>query len=201
MFEKERCGTGGARQWIARPLVTMAVAALAAGAVMSSSQGTETSERPVDMAVHPIEFALSPAEAAEWQQRTATPEGRERVLSDLSLAFSGVASIGTTQPVSAQDQLAPTIERMAHSTGLPIRPVWATGMAGDHFWITASYADVASGAISGAVWACKRRLPGWLCDTAGRLLKEWAKGWGSASNHGVWAAVYWWPPRVTGGRW
>ncbi|MEV7042699.1 hypothetical protein [Amycolatopsis sp. NPDC051061] len=77
----------------------------------------------------------------------------------------------------------------------------ATGITGDRFWITASYADMANGAIWGAVRACQTRLPGWLCTSAGNLLSSWAQGWGSASNHGLWAEIYWAPPHVNAGRW
>ena len=58
-----------------------------------------------------------------------------------------------------------------------------------------------NGAIWGAVRACQTRLPGWLCTSAGNLLASWAQGWGGAANHGVWAAIYWAPPHVDGGRW
>ncbi|HEY5877312.1 MAG TPA: hypothetical protein VIU11_00280 [Nakamurella sp.] len=74
-------------------------------------------------------------------------------------------------------------------------------MAGDHFWITASYADIARGAVPAAVAACAVRVPRALCNTAGNVLESMAAGWGAGNSHGVWAAVYWWPPRVTGGHW
>jgi len=79
----------------------------------------------------------------------------------------------------------------------------ANSSGGDHFWVIASYLDVVDGAINVGEFACEVRLPqfGWLCSLAAQGLKTWARGWGSASNHGVWAAIYWWPPHWSGGRW
>jgi hypothetical protein len=126
---------------------------------------------------------LNAQEQAEWRRLTARPEGRAQVVAEMQAAFQGLATVGAAQPSGS-----------AHTD-------LATGITGDHFWITASYADVVNGAIAVGVRACQTRLPGWLCSTAGTLLTNWASGWGSAANHGVWAAIYWAPPHVEGGRW
>src|SRR5690349_8619908 len=89
-----------------------------------------------------------------------------------------------TPPV-ASDGVSSGVRNAAYTPGL--RPEVAWGITSDHFWITVSYADIVSGAIWAAVQACQTRLPGWLCTSAGNLLVSWAQGWGSASNHGVWA--------------
>lgn len=85
------------------------------------------------------------------------------------------------------------------TTGGSVQNVLAYGFSRDHVWVTASYADMARGAIWGAVAWCKRYAPAWACQAAGNWLTSIARGWGSANNHGVWAAIYW--NRVTGGRW
>lgn len=141
-------------------------------------------------AVKVLSPRLSAAELAQWRQLTATPAGRAKMLSDLQSAFGGVAVVAPAGP-GASGPVA----------GAGLRPNLATGITGDHFWIIVSYADVVDGAIWAGVRACQTKLPSWLCTEAGNLLSSWAAGWGSANNHGVWAAIYWWPPHITGGRW
>jgi hypothetical protein len=172
-------------------LIGLAAAAVTASMVTLAAP----SEAPSAAQIQPVDLQLTANEQAQWRELTATPAGRADVLEGLQSAFAGVGKIGVG-PVPGQ------IKTVGYATGGNIRPEWAAGLTGDHFWITASYADIASNAISGAVALCKTRVPTpWLCDAAGSLLREWARGWGWANNHGVWAAVYWWPPHVTGGRW
>jgi hypothetical protein len=65
-----------------------------------------------------------------------------------------------------------------------------------------SYADIASGAAYSATLACMAYTGADIvCEAMGEWLVGLARGWGSASNHGVWAAVYFWRPHFTGGRW
>jgi hypothetical protein len=154
-------------------------AASAAAPKTQSVSTTVATDRPT---IHPAAPHLSATELAQWQRLTATPAGRAYVVSTLQSAFARTASVG------------PDLAGRIH-------PDLATGITGDHFWIIVSYADVVSGALWAGVAACATRLPGWLCSTAGNLLSSWASGWGSASNHGVWAAIYWLPPHVDGGRW
>lgn len=143
--------------------------------------------RPANL-IRPVALSLSPEQLEQWQRLTGTVAGREQVVADLQEAFAGVATIGTTQTV-------------VPATGGGMRPDLATGITGDHFWIIASYADIVDGAVWVGVQACETKLPSWLCTTAGNLLTSWASGWGSGNDHGVWAAIYWLPPHVTGGRW
>ena len=138
------------------------------------------------------------AELVQWHQDTATPYQRADMVARMRAAFEGVAQVGvgSMPPASGPAVARPT----SGSPGAQL--VLAYGISGDHFWITASYADMARGAIWGAVQACQRYgVPGWVCNQAGSMLSSWASGWGTANNHGVWAAVYWWPAYVTGGRW
>jgi hypothetical protein len=137
---------------------------------------------------------LTRAQAAAWQHATATVAGRERIVSAFRTAFSGTAEVGT----------GPRIYQTAPITAnRPLRPDLAYGITGDHFWIIVSYADVIDHAIDAGISACRKRVPviRFVCTAAGNWLKSQASGWGGASNHGVWAALYWLPPHFTGGRW
>ena len=139
-------------------------------------------------------ITLTSSELADWQAMTATPFGRAKVVADLQQAFAGVATVGAGSE--------PTMAATNSATGTTnANLVMAYGITADHFWITASYSDMARGAILGAQTACSKRLPGWLCSSANNALSSWARGWGSASNHGVWASIYWNPAHLTGGRW
>jgi hypothetical protein len=131
---------------------------------------------------------LTLGELTAWQARIATPAGRAEVIADLGHAFSGVATV-RTGAIQAH-----------HQIGRPVAEL-ASGLEWDHFWVIASYADAVNGALWAAVRACQLRLPSWLCVNAGNLLSSWASGWAPVSNHGVWAAIYWLPPHITGGRW
>jgi hypothetical protein len=182
--------TSWPRRAIRAILVGLVVASIAAVAAV-----TGASDAPSAAQIQPVDVHLTAEQQAQWQRLTATPAGRAEILDGLRAVFGRVATIGVG---AAPGQIKP----VGYTTGGNLRPEWAAGLTGDHFWITASYADIASGAIWGAVAVCKQRVPTpWLCDTAGSLLTSWARGWGWANNHGVWAAVYWWPPHVTGGRW
>jgi hypothetical protein len=143
--------------------------------------------------IRPEKIRLTPTELARWRRETATPAERAKLVAAFRKAFAGVAQVSTVAPDKASlvGQAKPTISNLA------------MGRTGDHFWIIASYADVADGAIWGAVAACGAYAPEFfeVCDLAGDVMSEWAQGWGRASNHGVWTAIYWWPPHVTGGRW
>ena len=160
-------------------------AATAAAPKTQSVSTTVATDRPT---IHPAAPHLSATELAQWQRLTATPAGRAYVVYTLRSAFADTATVGS-DPVAG-----------AHLDS-GVHPDLATGITGDHFWIIVSYADVVNGALWAGVRACATRLPGWLCSTAGNLLSSWASGWGSASDHGVWAAIYWLPPHVDGGRW
>lgn len=138
---------------------------------------------------------LTAAQEAAWRRDTATPAGRERVLSAFQAAFGNIAEVGTGK-----------VARYIPGTRArgPMRPDLSYGITGDHFWIIASYADIADGAINVAVAVCRARVTpaaAPVCNAAGAVLKAWAAGWGTGNSHGVWAAIYWWPPHYTGGRW
>lgn len=134
---------------------------------------------------------LTPDEQVRWRQATATPRQRAEIIAQLNEAFAGVATVSAgAAPATGST-----------SSGARVQPVLATGFTGDHFWITASYADIARGAVPAAVAACATRIPRALCSAAGNWLSAAAAGWGAGNSHGLWAAVYWWPPRFTGGRW
>lgn len=147
---------------------------------------------PVTPEVTDSVIQLSPSELIQWRQATATPRQRAEIVEQLNQAFAGVATVssGDTAPVSGST-----------ASGVRVQQVLATGFTADHFWITASYADIARGSVPAAVAACAARIPRALCSAAGNWLTAAAAGWGAGNSHGLWAAVYWWPPRFTGGRW
>lgn len=179
-------------------LIPGLVVATAATLVYASSNSTTSDANQAAAQIQPVDVHLSAAEQDEWLRATLTTAGRAHVITEMQAAFAGVATIGTGTPTPSTTT-HDGIRTVAFSS--TVLPEWAAGLAGDHFWITASYADVASGAIWAAVRACQTKLPGWLCTSAGNLLSSWAQGWGWANDHGVWAAIYWWPPHITGGRW
>jgi hypothetical protein len=114
------------------------------------------------------------------------------------VAFSrGGAEAGTgTMPTPGQPILA------AQS--------WSWGHTGTHLWVIMTYTDVHNGALAGMVADCLAmikiaRLPGLLnrlCGALAGTLTHYSNGYVPMNNHGVWAAIYWWPPGlVDGGRW
>ena len=188
------------RRWIAAALGAAVVTALAGGLLAGSSQeDSMKATSPVaarQIAVNPQ--GLTSAESSEWEHLTATPESRTRLITEIQEAFAGVATVRTDAPEqNARSAVSATSTNRGH-----VVQALSTGVTGDHFWIIASYGDIARGTIAGAVRACtSTRVPVWLCKNAGNVLTSWSRGWGAAANHGIWAAVYWRPAHVTGGRW
>jgi len=159
-----------------------------------SAAGPTTSVASVDQVARPN---LSPAQLRAWRRDTRTAADRARLVADLRRAFAGVGVVGTGPMPSHSSAPAGALNTAYEAS----EPDLAYGVTGDHVWVIVSYADVAHGAVSVAVHYCDRYAPGWLCSSVGNQLDSWASGWGAASNHGVWAAAYWWPPHFTGGRW
>lgn len=131
----------------------------------------------------------------------------------VAAALSATVVLASPSQAMAAARPAPPAAQLASQHGYAaaasvttrnvVTPDLAVGRTGTHVWIIASYADIASRAIWSAVVACVAYNPElWdVCELAGDRLSELAQGWGRASNHGVWAAVYWWPPHYTVGRW
>ena len=159
----------------------------------SAATGVAQKASPADLA--PIK--MTTAQLREWRVLTNTPRKRAQVIQAFAESFAGVAEVTTVDPASS----APTASTSSFvvTAGYHAQPSLAYGYNG-HFWVTASYADMAAGVIWAAVRYCSTRLPAWLCNYTGNVLTSWARGWGSASNHGVWAAAYW-SGTFTGGRW
>jgi hypothetical protein len=188
MFSLKKLGLAGGAIALASSLAL--VTAGSAGAATSTKAPRHEPARAA-AEIRPEKIRLTHAEYAQWRRETATPAERAKVLANLQKAFAGVAHIGTTMPATGKE------------SGHAMSPHLSFGRTGNHFWIIASYADVADGAIWSGVVACEVYEPELsdFCEEAGDILSDWAHGWGRASNHGVWAAVYWWPPYITGGRW
>ncbi|MEU4739141.1 hypothetical protein AB0G02_01595 [Actinosynnema sp. NPDC023658] len=168
---------------VSAPMVQTATAStnLPASGAAASTIATVDRGDAIDQVVP----ELTPAEQRQWAGMVSTSEGRARVLTTLQESFGSAITIGV--PGAAADG--------------EMRTNLATGITGDHFWIIVSYADVVNGAVAAGVAACATRLPRPLCAAAGDLINKWAAGWGNATNHGIWAEVYWWPPNVKVGRW
>lgn len=163
----------------------------------STSHVTEVERSPSPADVSLVARSLPANRISELHRLTDTPAKRDALVKALQESFSGVAKVGvdSSPRALASDQINSGVRSVAY-----VNPVIAYGATWDHFWITASYADMARGAIWGAVAACKGRAPAWLCTYAGNVLSSWASGWGAANNHGVWAALYYYG-RFDGGRW
>ncbi|WP_371652883.1 MULTISPECIES: hypothetical protein [unclassified Streptomyces] len=186
------------RRWIAAGVGAAVVTTLAGGLLPSSSQDSVKATSTIatqQSAVNPQ--GLTAVESAEWEYLTATPESRKRLIAEVQEAFAGVATVRT----DAQEQNARTAASATSADKGHVVQALATGVTGTHFWIIASYADIARGMITRAVRACSVRVPAWLCTNAGKVLTSWSRGWGATAKHGVWAAVYWKPAHVAGGRW
>jgi cytochrome bd-type quinol oxidase subunit 1 len=169
---------------------TFGVGVMAVSHDSTASQAQPTTTTAVDAPAK--EYTPTPAEVALFQSATNTPEKRAHLVAELQGAFAGVAE------VHAGD-VSPGLS----ATDASIQTVLSYGANWDHVWMTASYADMARGAIWGAVAYCKYRVPSlsWLCQRIGDTLSSWARGYPAISNHGVWGAVYWAPVKITGGRW
>lgn len=145
------------------------------------------------------QLALTPAQRSAWRAMTDTPEKRQEIARIMVESFTQ-AGIAVRTAASGAIGAVPT-GRSVQTVALPA-PQYAAGIAWDHVWVILSYLDVARGLIAAAVGFCMTRLPGWICTAVGAVLYAIANGWGYASNHGVWAAIYWFPyPHYTYGRW
>ena len=171
-------------------LTATAAAAIFAGAAVAAPQSF-AAQQPTKAQITAVPVTRPAATELAWlRTEMAKPAERAKILADLQTAFKGVGKvgIGPLPGTTAKQDVTPDISYGHDST---------------HFWVTASYADIADGAIYVAIGACAFYLEpiADVCEIAGETLVDWSRGWGRANNHGVWAAVYWLPPHFTGGRW
>ena len=196
----------GDRRVVAMLVLLMAsivtLVGVASNSVLTANAGVANGDPALNRAAaDPGAVQLTSAEKSQWAALTATPFERAKVVAELQKAFSGVAQVGTG-PLPKHGPNGPLTPATSPSNGSSNAELMlAAGVSGNHFWITASYHDIADGAIWGGVIACDRYLPSEMCLTAGELLIDWSYGWGYGNTHGVWAAIYWWPPHIAGGRW
>jgi hypothetical protein len=85
---------------------------------------------------------------------------------------------------------------------------WSWGITGSHVWIIMSFTDIHDGALAGINADCRAMFLvakvgqfSWLCSGLNQLLAHLSTGYRPESNHGVWAALYWWPPKIQYGYW
>jgi hypothetical protein len=125
----------------------------------------------------------------------ATLAQREAVDQAIVASFSRHAEAGTgAMPAPGEPSLA------AKS--------WTWGFSSTHVWIIMSFTDIHDGALVGITGDCVAMFQvakvgkfAWLCGGLEQLLAHLSYGYTPESNHGVWAALYWWPPKVQYGYW
>lgn len=153
--------------------------------------------RPVTVGPH-----LTEAQQRQWRAMTDTATERARVAKVMLDSFTRA---GVTVSVAVPDGISAGTSGvtvpMAGRTARFAEPEWTAGVSWDHVWVVLSYQDIARGAIASATGFCATKLPWWICSSMGATLYAFANGWGYAANHGLWAAIYWWPPHYTVGRW
>lgn len=184
-----------ARVWVmagAPMMVLLLVAAL----VMTIAGRVPADERTVE-----FDGTFTASQSAQLQSLLADPETATELVSTMNEAFGEVAQFGVSDVNDATEAQPDEGRPVKIQNVAATRPNLAYGANVSHVWITASYADMARGLIWTGVRVCiARRAPAWLCNHIGNTLSSWARGWGAAGNHGVWAEVYyagWW----RGGRW
>jgi hypothetical protein len=173
--------------------VSLASACLASAVILGAlaSPQAYAAQQPAKAGITAVPVTRPAAAELAWlRTEMAKPAERAEILGDLETAFKGVGKVG----------VGPLPDDSA-KTG--VTPEVSDGHDSTHFWVTASYADIADGAIYSAIGACMAYLEpiANVCEIAGETLVDWSRGWGWANNHGVWAAIYWLPPHFTGGRW
>jgi hypothetical protein len=185
-----------------RPIVgtsiTVAAAAVAITVVLAGAPG-HAATAPEQKATAVSATAapkLSPAELASIHKLVSTKQGREKFYQAFQNSFGNAANVG------AGPLATPGTTRLVLSWGF-------SGAGGEHFWIIASYADILSKALDRAVPYCIGALSGLIdpiaaavvCKGVDVAIDRLASGYGRLSNHGVWAAVYFWPTRWGVYRW
>jgi hypothetical protein len=137
---------------------------------------------------------FSPAQVRELAQ--ATPAQRSAIDHALVTSFSRYARAGTgSMPAPGQVSLT--------------AKAWSWGITGQHVWIIMSFTDIHNGLLGAITGDCIGMFQvahatafAWLCGGLEQLLAHLSNGYRPESNHGVWAALYWWPPgEVQSGYW
>jgi hypothetical protein len=129
------------------------------------------------------------------QLARATPAQRQAIDYALVASFSRYAKAGAG-PMPAPGQPSLTAKS------------WSWGITGTHVWIIMSFTDIHNGALAGITGDCIAMFQvakvggfAWLCGGLEQLLAHLSYGYSPESNHGVWAALYWWPPKIQYGYW
>jgi hypothetical protein len=136
---------------------------------------------------------LSSSQLAAWKKQVSTAQGRAAILDGLHSVFGntvqfGVGSMPTAQPTSG------------HAAS--VSPNAQIGVTSDHFWFIVTDYEVRQGVGTLLRAACFRVLPlvgAFICGSI--ITAVLGASYGTANNHGVWGAVYWWTPRIVIGRW
>ena len=138
---------------------------------------------------------LSPSELAQWNAETSTPQGRATIIAGFREVLGGRAKFGFGPLPAAQ--AGDTIQLTAYD-----RSSMQYGVSGNHFWFILTDYEVQEGLGWGLKAACVWALPlagALICGTIITAVE--GASYGTATNHGVWGAVYWAPPHIVIGRW
>jgi len=126
----------------------------------------------------------------------ATPAQRKAIDRAIVESFGRYGQAGTgAMPAPGQPTLA--------------AKAWSWGITGEHVWVIMSFTDVHNGLLAAITGDCIAMLAvahatefDWLCGGLEQLLAHLSNGYRPESNHGVWAALYWWPPgEIQDGYW
>jgi hypothetical protein len=174
---------GAKRGWLAGGMLTVTAALAAVAFLIIPARPTASSPVP----------HFSGAQVRQLAQ--ATPAQRQAIDHALVASFSQFAKAGTgSMPEPGQ----PTLTAKS----------WSWGVTGQHVWIIMSFTDIHNGLLTAITGDCVGMFAvahasgyAWLCGGLEQLLAHLSNGYRPESNHGVWVALYWWPPSVQYGYW
>lgn len=171
------------------PVIGTAIAAVALSASLALAL-TGLPGHAAASAAHPTisHVQLTAAESTSLHKLVSTSRGREDLFTAFADSYGRVGQVGTG-PVAT-----PGTTQLDLSWGF-------SGSGGEHFWIIASYADIASGALARMTPYCVGALTPFIdpvaaaavCGGVLAVLVKLAHGQRAISNHGVWAEVHFWP--------
>jgi hypothetical protein len=149
-------------------LTATAAAAILVGAAPAPQSFAAQQPAKTQITAAPVTRPAA-TELAWLRTEMAMPAERSRILADLQTALQGVGKVGVgpLPGTTAKQDVTPDISYGHDLT---------------HFWVTASYADIADGAIYAAIGACAFILEPLanVCEIAGETLVDWSRGWGGA---------------------
>jgi hypothetical protein len=189
--------TRALHRFFALAAILVAAAVLAASTLQAHGSATReasaaTSRLTATQTLYP---ALSQSELAQWNTETSTPQGRATIVAGFRKVLGDHAKFGFGPLPAAH--VGGTIQLAAFD-----RSSMQYGVSGNHFWFILTDNEVQDGLGWSLKAACFWALPlagALICGTIITAVK--GASYGTATNHGVWGAVYWAPPHIVIGRW